>query len=203
MIIMWWMLFYNNNLLHYTFVKPAMLKDIAIVHVFLRDVASSAFYDAAGRKEVFACFLGNTVSRGPWLHWAMIVGFVWNPNWLIQDRARITPLPPEFCPSQQWASCNHSQSEPLVSQWSRRVVVQGHCGKRQGTPASCYYSSNIKPKSPHHQHHHPPLCSQCLQKVSGSGTCWRPWQVHAPGRFRCHSSKEPVNVSVVNGGDLQ
>lgn len=52
-----------------TFVKPVKMKDKAIVHVFLRNVANLAFYDAAERKEVFACFLGNTVSRGPWLHW--------------------------------------------------------------------------------------------------------------------------------------
>lgn len=36
----------------------------------LKGCASFAFYDPAGRKEVFACFLGNTVSGGPWLHWA-------------------------------------------------------------------------------------------------------------------------------------
>lgn len=61
------------------------------------------------RTEVFACFLGNMVSRGPWLHWV----WSWGLCEIQTDWSRTEPglhhFPHEFCPSQQRASCNHSQ----------------------------------------------------------------------------------------------
>lgn len=58
------------HIIHYSHVfalKPVKMK-VAIVYILLRNVGSFTFYDPAVRKEVFSCFLRNTVSWGPWLH---------------------------------------------------------------------------------------------------------------------------------------
>lgn len=86
------------------------------------------------------------------------------------------------------------------------MMVEGHCGKRQGAPALCYYSSNIKPRSPHRQYH-PPLCSQSLKEVSSSGTYSKPWQVQMSLHQRacqCLSGQRgllAVLVSFTGGGN--
>lgn len=46
-------------------VKPVKMKDIALVHVFLRDVAISAFYDAAGEERGVCLFPREHSVQGP------------------------------------------------------------------------------------------------------------------------------------------
>lgn len=62
---------YNNR---YQREQVISIKNLVVIivnntHLYLSDVDCFTFYDPTLRIEVFACFLGNTVSRGPWLHW--------------------------------------------------------------------------------------------------------------------------------------
>lgn len=98
-----------------------------------------------------------------------------------------TTFLPEFCPFQQWASCNHSQVSCQLASGAAEWWFRSTVGKGRGLQHHVTIPPNIKPQRP--QHHHPPLCSQCRQQVSGSGTCWRPWQVQMSfEQGACHCS---------------
>lgn len=56
------------------FIQKNLNSRITILYSILSDVDCFTIYDPTLRIEVFACFLGNTVSRGPWLHWVWLWG---------------------------------------------------------------------------------------------------------------------------------
>lgn len=68
-----------------------LVKMKATVYVWSRKEASFPIFRSSGKRCLFP---EEHSVQGPLAARGLIVGPVWNPNWLIQDRARITPLPP-------------------------------------------------------------------------------------------------------------
>lgn len=75
-------------------VQPVKMKDVAIVYILLKDAASFTFFWSRCEERGVCLFPKEHSVQEPLAAPGLIVGPVWNPNWLIQDRARITPLPP-------------------------------------------------------------------------------------------------------------
>lgn len=72
-----------------TFFKPIKMKYMARLH-FVEE--GGWFYYLWCEERGARLFPKEHSVQGPLAALGLIVGPVWNPNWLIQDRARITPL---------------------------------------------------------------------------------------------------------------